>query len=115
MNQRNNPSANAGPKAPITASKVQVYESEDCDINHDIPDPPMMNSNDEATYDDNDEGEASRRKSRFARFDSIAEASSVPFFCALEASLGGYMFMSACLRVMLSQHVPKASSNHAYV
>jgi hypothetical protein len=43
MNQRNNPAANAGPKAPITASKVQVYESEDGDINHDIPDPPMMN------------------------------------------------------------------------
>jgi hypothetical protein len=46
MNQRNNPAANAGPKAPITASKVQVYESEDGDINHDIPDPPMMNSSD---------------------------------------------------------------------
>ncbi|KAK3147635.1 hypothetical protein QOZ80_3BG0284930 [Eleusine coracana subsp. coracana] len=66
-----------GIKGKVSVSKVHIYES-DGDLNHDLADPPMMDSSDEASYDEDDEGEALRKKSKYQRYDSKNE---MPKFC----------------------------------
>lgn len=74
MNHWKDPATTVVPSEVVTVSKVgvQIYESDAGVVHHDIPDPPMIESSEEASYDEDDEGEALRRKSRFARYDSKA-------------------------------------------
>lgn len=99
MNQRKNPASSTTPSAPITLTKLKVCETDDGDINHDIPDPPMMDSSDEASYDEEEDGEGLRRQSRFARFDSKAE---IPIFSLGMTFRGRKEFKEALIKYGLA-------------
>ena len=77
-----------------------------------MDDPPVLDSSDECSYEDDDENEAIRRKSRFARYDSKA---TLPVFSLGMIFSGRVLFKNALIKYGLAtrRHLtfPKDEAN----
>jgi len=70
--QRKNPAAVVAISHKACIHDVLIHESGEENGSLDEFDPPMVDSSEEASYEDDDDGEGIRRKSRFIRYDSEA-------------------------------------------
>jgi len=68
--QRKNPAAVVAISHKAYIPDVLIHESGEENGSLDEFDPPMVDSTEEASYEDDDDGEGIRRKSRFIRYDS---------------------------------------------
>lgn len=95
MNQRKNPAITIA-----TSQKVLIHESDKEYRFLDSNDPQIMDSSEEASYeDDDDDAEGIRRKSRFVRYDSEVV---IPKFCVGMTFSGRVEFKQALIKYGLS-------------
>jgi len=109
-NQRRNPS---GTSKYGKISELQLQEiAEEAHNLQDDDEPPVLDSRDECSYEDDDENEAIRRKSRFARYDSKA---TLPVFSLGMIFSGRVQFKNALIKYGLAtrRHLtfPKDEAN----
>ena len=97
--QRKNPAAVVAISHKACIHDVLIHESGEENGSLDEFDPPMMDSSDEASYEDEDDGEGIRRKSSFIRYDSEAV---IPNFCVGMTFSGRVQFKQALIKYGLA-------------
>ncbi|RLN10005.1 hypothetical protein C2845_PM11G05280 [Panicum miliaceum] len=97
--QRKNPAAVVAISHKVSIPEVLIHESSEENGFLDDFDPPMVDSSEEASYENDDDGEGIRRKSGFIRYDSKAV---IPNFYVGMTFSGRVQFKQALIKYGLA-------------